>query len=338
MPWVRSAVLRTGNFSSDTSRAATRRSSRALVERHGPMVFEICRGILGNCHDTEDAFQATFLVLVRQAGSIRSATRSRAGCSALPEDRCRCGSMRRGGGSTSGGQPRWRHDRTLTRHSPASGPCCARKWRGCREVPRSRRAVLLRGHTYEAAGRRLGRPIGTVKVRLSRARGLLLGRLTRRGLGRPAGVVAFGLRGGGRAGAVRTGSAYDPGGGAPRRFGGWPPGDAVFEKQTMTTALGAVAAVLAAGVVSVGAACLLTTECRRNGQCASRSAARRTYAVIACWCGLSKLGLSRRRCPGRRRGDRQYSRRPIRLAVLRPARGIGRCRPRRADEREGHRT
>src|SRR5262249_2227687 len=42
-----------------------------LVERHGPMVLGVCRRILVDPHDVEDAFQATFLVLVRKAGSIR---------------------------------------------------------------------------------------------------------------------------------------------------------------------------------------------------------------------------------------------------------------------------
>src|SRR3954469_22157962 len=49
---------------------AAERAFAALVERHGPMVLRVCRGVLAEPHDAEDAFQATFMVLVRKARGL----------------------------------------------------------------------------------------------------------------------------------------------------------------------------------------------------------------------------------------------------------------------------
>src|SRR5438270_1725623 len=58
-------------FADDRDEAAF----EALVSRHGPMVLGTCRRMLADPLDVEDAFQATFLVLARRAGSIQDGDR-----------------------------------------------------------------------------------------------------------------------------------------------------------------------------------------------------------------------------------------------------------------------
>jgi RNA polymerase sigma factor (sigma-70 family) len=155
----------------------------ALMRRHGPLVYNICRGVLRNEHDAEDAFQATFLVLARKASSIR--------CLA-----------------SLGG---WLHKvahhvalkaRAAAQHPEPPPPEAAREdgdpvvAAACRELcealdeeiwrlPDKYRLPLalcsLESLTTGEAARRLRWPVGTVKVRLMQARELLRKRLSRRG-------------------------------------------------------------------------------------------------------------------------------------------------------------
>jgi RNA polymerase sigma factor (sigma-70 family) len=165
----------------------------ALVRRHGPMVWGVCRRVLQIHQDVEDAFQATFLVLVRKASSI------------VPRDmlanwlygvaqqtalKARATAAKRHG----------REKQVTTMPEPALEQ--QEPWDDIRalldqvlsRLPDKYRAVIvlcdLEGKTRKEASRHLQVPEGTVATRLATARTMLAKRLARTGLTLPGGVLA----------------------------------------------------------------------------------------------------------------------------------------------------
>lgn len=160
----------------------------ALVTRHGSLVLGVCRRLLHDPNDVEDAFQAVFLVLVRRADSLR--------------DGDRLASWLYGVAYRVSLQARANTARRLGRERPGIGaealaiipaPDRDQERRELLAVldeevtrlPEPSRAVVLLcdldGLTHEQAATRLECPVGTVKSRLSSARVRLRSRLTRRG-------------------------------------------------------------------------------------------------------------------------------------------------------------
>jgi RNA polymerase sigma factor (sigma-70 family) len=164
-----------------------------LVERHGAMVLRVCREVLRDHHDAQDAFQATFLVLVRRARSLwvkdslgpwlhqvayRTASCAR---SAAIRRRCHEGRAALVRADRKAGAEEW-DDTSAVIHEELSG------------LPvRYQQALvlcLLEGLAPAQAAQRLGWPVGTVQSRLARGRHCLQRRLIRRGLVPSGSVLA----------------------------------------------------------------------------------------------------------------------------------------------------
>jgi RNA polymerase sigma factor (sigma-70 family) len=165
----------------------------ALVERHGAMVMRVCRALLKDPHDTHDAFQATFLILVKKARGLwvrdslgpwlyRVAFRT-ASCARAASARRRRHEQRRTelASTVDRSQDHSVSERTRVLHEEID------------RLPERYRVPIvlcdLEGHTCEEAARRMGRPVGTVKCWRSRGRERLRNRLTRLGLAPAVGVV-----------------------------------------------------------------------------------------------------------------------------------------------------
>ena len=167
----------------------------AIVSRNGPMVLGICRRLLEDPNDVEDAFQATFLVLVKKARSLRDrdllanwlygvalrvATRSR-------RDRTRRRIRDRTVDRDNVVFDTNDHDRDELR-TVLDGEVA-------RLPAKFRTPIVLcyfEGLTHDQAAERLRCPVGTIRSRMAKGRELLRSRLTRRGLAPTPSFLAIG--------------------------------------------------------------------------------------------------------------------------------------------------
>jgi RNA polymerase sigma factor (sigma-70 family) len=165
--------------------ARDEKAFRVLISRHGPMVYRVCRRVLPDEQDTEDAFQAAFLVLVRKAGSIRKRKSLASwlhGVAYQVALRARTSSQRRrvreawvGGRdeAVAADDRSWREVRAILDEELA-------------RLPERLRAPLvlcyLEGLTQDEAAEQLGQTKRTLRRYLERGRTLLGTRLTQRGL------------------------------------------------------------------------------------------------------------------------------------------------------------
>lgn len=167
----------------------------ALVRRHGPMVWGVCRRILGHTQDAEDAFQATFIVLVRRAASVnpRSGVANWLyGVARQTAVKARAMAARRGA--------REKQLPVLPEvgvADPAPDDLRLLLDRELSRLPDKYRAPIvlcdLEGRTFKEAAQELGWPEGTLSGRLSRARKLLADRLTRAGAVLSTGAAVLGV-------------------------------------------------------------------------------------------------------------------------------------------------
>ncbi len=163
----------------------------AILERHGPMVLRACKALLRDPNDAQDAFQATFLVLLRKSRELwvhdslgpwlhRVARRTAARAQAIARRRREC--ERNAALSRTAPRDRARHD-------PSSSVLHDEIDR----LPEPLRVLVvlchLEGQSQALAARTLSLPVGTVKSRLHRARDRLRFRLSRRGVGCPGSLL-----------------------------------------------------------------------------------------------------------------------------------------------------
>ncbi len=173
----------------------------ALVARHGPMVLGVCRRLLRDESDVDDAFQATFLVLVRRAGAIRRGElvgHWLFGVAHRVAVRARAVAARRHLHEPTGLQVE-EMDSQAKCHADEAFELRMILGEELARLPESLRSPVvlcyLEGLTHDEAARQLQWPVGTVRSRMARARGLLRRRLAKRGFLPEEGTFATALAG-----------------------------------------------------------------------------------------------------------------------------------------------
>lgn len=156
-----------------------------LMARHGPMVFAVCRRLLRKAQDAEDAFQATFLILVRKAASIDKRellSNWLYGVAIRVASRARVMAAKRRTCETADIE----QVVVATREPAEASDLSAAITEEVQRLPAKYRIPVvlcyLEGRSNDEAAGEMRCPIGTVKTRLSRAREMLHKRLIRRGL------------------------------------------------------------------------------------------------------------------------------------------------------------
>jgi RNA polymerase sigma-70 factor (ECF subfamily) len=207
----RAALLRDGAGLTDGQLLegfAVRRDAacfEALVRRYGPMVLGVCRRVLGNAYDADDAFQATFLVLVRRADSV--VPRELVGNwlygvayrTALEARRVAMRRQARERQVNEMPHPQVEPEDLWHELQPLLDEELSR-------LPDKYRAAVvlcdLQGRTRKEAAGQLGVPEGTVSGRLTTARRILARRLARRGVALPLAGLGVALARGSASAAV----------------------------------------------------------------------------------------------------------------------------------------
>ncbi len=169
----------------------------ALVRRHGSMVLGVCRRVLGNHADAEDAFQATFLVLARKAHAVRRRDTVGSWLYCVAHRTAQRARIMRG-------RRRAKECQVGPVPEPAAPPVEAHDWQPVLDEELSRLPAHYQGalvlcdleaHPRKEAARQLGIPEGTLSSRLAKGRKLLAARLARRGITLAGGTVAAVLAG-----------------------------------------------------------------------------------------------------------------------------------------------